>query len=66
MSDIRWTVRHIERAAIAKLHEVAGFSGEPIGVLASAAIDDWYQRLPTEDDALEAIESVGLALLYGG
>ena len=66
MSDTRWTVRHVERAAIDKLHEVAAISGEPIGVLVSAAIDDWYQRLPTEDDPLEPIEPCDLAMLFRG
>ena len=66
MSDIRWSVRHVDRAAIARLHEVAEISGEPIGVLVSAAIEDWYRRLPTEDDPLEPIEPVSLAILFRG
>ena len=64
MSDIRWTVRHVERAAIAKLHEVAGLSGEPMGVLLSVAIDDWYRRLPTDEDPPEPIEPADLARLF--
>jgi hypothetical protein len=64
MSDTRWTVRHVERTAIAKLREVAGISGEPIGVLVSAAIEDWYRRLPTEGDPLEPIEPFSLAFLF--
>ena len=66
MSDIRWTVRHVERAAIDKLREVAEISGEPIGVLVSAAIEVWYRRLPTEDDPFEPIEPVSLAWLFRG
>ena len=59
-------VGNVERAAVAQLHEVAGISGEPIGVLVSAAIDGWYRRLPTEDDPLEPIEPFDLAFLYRG
>ena len=68
MSDTRWTVRHVERAAIAKLREIASVSGEPIGVLVTAAIEDWYRRLPSVDDPIEPmpIEPVDLAQLFRG
>ena len=66
MSDTRWTVRNVDRAAIAKLHEVAEISGESIGVLLTAAIHDWYRRLPTVDDRPEPIESASLALVFRG
>jgi hypothetical protein len=35
-------------------------------VLVTEAIEEWYRRLPTEEDRLEPIEPFGLARLFRG
>jgi hypothetical protein len=57
MNTCKWAVRHMDREAIEKLHQVQQTSGGLLGELVSEAIDDWFNHLPeeTEDEASIAL-----------
>ena len=70
MTQVRWSVRHVDEEAIACLREVKETNGGTFGQLLSEAVLSWYESLDEEvpevsfplTDSQRAIETLSRAL----
>ena len=69
MDTFKWSVRHMQLDAVEKLTEIQANSGELLGVLASEAIEYWYEHAceEAEDEAsIATTEAADIHLLDVG